>query len=97
VELFDWDDANLLHIAEHDVSTIEAEYVVTHDPLDLDIQVRESEERLAQVGVTEQGRILVVISVMRADRIRVVTAFDAPRRHKLLFERWRGENYGTET
>jgi hypothetical protein len=36
VEIFDWDDANLLHIAQHDVTPEEAEYVLFHDPLDLD-------------------------------------------------------------
>jgi len=60
-------------------------------------QVRESEERLAQVGATRKGRILVVISVARREIIRVVTAFDAARRYRLLFELWRGENYGTKT
>jgi uncharacterized DUF497 family protein len=93
---FDWDDANIQHIAEHDVGTDEVEYVITHDPLDVEIQVRESEERFVQVGATAAGRILLVISIERRDRVRVVTAFDAGRRHRLMYERWRGESYGTE-
>ena len=31
-ELFDWDDANIRHIAEHDVNPEEAEEVVLGDP-----------------------------------------------------------------
>ncbi len=38
---FDWDDANIQHLAEHDVGPDEAEYVIMHDPLDVEIQVRE--------------------------------------------------------
>jgi uncharacterized protein len=96
---FDWDAANYEHIAEHDVSPREAEYVVLHDPLDLEVQVREREERFVQVGATPKGRILVVVSTVRGDLVRVVTAFDAPRRYRLAYERWRGgrgESYGTK-
>jgi uncharacterized DUF497 family protein len=81
---FDWDDANIQHIAEHDVDAEEAEYVIAHDPLDVEVQVRESEERFVQVGATAVGRILLVISIERGDRVRVVTAFDASRRHRLM-------------
>lgn len=34
-DLFDWDDANILHLAEHDVQPDEAEEVILGDPLDL--------------------------------------------------------------
>jgi uncharacterized DUF497 family protein len=70
---------------------------VLHDPLDLEVQVRGSEERFVQVGASATGRILVVVSTVREDRIRVVTAFDALRRYRLAYERWRGESYGTKT
>jgi hypothetical protein len=33
--IFDWDDANLAHIAQHDVSQQEAEQVILGDPLDM--------------------------------------------------------------
>lgn len=97
MELFDGDDANLLHIAQHDVTADAAEHVLTNNPLDLDTPLLESEERLAQVGVTRQGRILVVISKVRGECVRIVTSFDASRRDKLLFERWRGGKNATKT
>lgn len=94
--VFDWDEANRSHIAEHGVSTSEVEFVVLHDPLDLEVQLREGEERFVQVGATGQSRVLVVISTVRGELVRVVTAFDAPRRYRVAFERWREENYGAE-
>jgi uncharacterized DUF497 family protein len=97
VQFFEWDDANLLHIDQHDVSADEAEHALTHGSLDVKVEVRESEERFVQVGATGRGRILRLISVVRGNTIRVVTAFDAPRRDRRLFERWRGESYGTKT
>jgi uncharacterized DUF497 family protein len=86
---FDWDDANREHIAEHGVTTDEAEYVVLNDPLDLDLQVVDSEERFVQVGATAQGRVLRVVTTMRGAIVRVVTAYDAPRRDRLAYEYWR--------
>jgi hypothetical protein len=34
-ELFDWDDANINHIAEHGVSPDEAEEVIRRDTLEM--------------------------------------------------------------
>ncbi len=93
---FDWDDANREHIAEHDVTPEEAEYVLLGDPLDIEVQIEGNEERLVQVGATSKGRILLVISVIRKTSIRVVTAYDAARRYRIAYHRWRGENYATE-
>jgi uncharacterized DUF497 family protein len=78
-ELFDWDDANILHLAEHDVMPEEAEEVVLGDPLDAGFDVVNSEERWSYLGETDEGRILRVLITMRGERIRVLTAFDASR------------------
>jgi uncharacterized DUF497 family protein len=37
------------------------------------------EERFQEVGITPSGRFLVVLSRMRGMRLRVVTAYDAPK------------------
>ena len=76
---FDWDDANLMHIAEHAVTAAEAEYVLEGPTLDIEYQDWHEEERFAEAGMTALGRILVVITTWRGLRIRVVTAYDAPR------------------
>ena len=74
---FDWDDANLLHIALHNVSQDEAEQVCESDTVALDQYDVSGEDRLAEVGLTRAGRVLKVISVDRGDKTRVVTAYDA--------------------
>ena len=37
------------------------------------------EERFAEAGATAKGRILVVVTTWRGLKIRVVTAYDAPK------------------
>jgi uncharacterized DUF497 family protein len=93
---FDWDDANRQHIAEHDVTTDEAEEFIANDPLDLDKQDDEGEERYLQVGETRKGRILLVVSTWRGQRIRIVTAFDAPRRWRRYYLERKVDLYGGE-
>ena len=75
---FDWDRANIQHIVKHDVTVEEAECVLNGVTLDVDFQDWFDEERFAEVGVTARGRYLVVVTTWRGDRLRVVTAFDAP-------------------
>jgi uncharacterized DUF497 family protein len=77
--MFDWDEANIAHIAEHNVLPSEAEEVVSNNPLDVDYVVRNGESRLRQAGETSTGRILAVITVLRNRMTRVVTAYPASR------------------
>ncbi len=85
-ELFDWDSANIDHIAEHDVTPEEAEEVVLGDPMEMDSDKSASgENRWTYVGETIQGRILQVVIAIRSEKIRVVTAFEPIRRFKLLY------------
>jgi len=95
---FSWDDANRSHIAEHSVSPEEAEQVVLNEPLDLEIQIRGGEERTLQVGETDVGRILVVVTTWRGQKVRVVTAFPANKKLRELYaqnaEAEAGENHG---
>jgi uncharacterized DUF497 family protein len=74
----DWDDANVEHIAEHDVSPAEAEDAIL-DPDRVPSQARSTpaEKRQGIVGMTEDGRILFVSFTKHAGAIRVVTAYDA--------------------
>lgn len=76
---FDWDNANRDHIARHQVSPEEAEQVIDNDPLDIDAETVDGEDRISNIGRTDQGRFLVVITTLRESRIRVVTAFPAPK------------------
>jgi len=82
---FDWDEANIGHLAEHNVKPEEAEEVILNRPVDLETHTRDGEERLAQIGETDAGWILVVISTMRGGKIRVVTAWPAKERLRRCF------------
>jgi len=81
--VFDWDEANIRHLARHDITPDEAEYVLMNDPQHLSTQIDENEERLVEIGFTKAGRCLVVLSTWRGNRQRVVTAYDAPRALKM--------------
>jgi hypothetical protein len=83
--LFDWNQSNIDHIANHAITPSEAEQVVQNDPIDLEFQRRGEESRIAQIGETDQGRILVVVSTLRSGLTRVVTAFPAQRRLRAVY------------
>jgi uncharacterized protein len=84
--LFDWDSANIGHIAEHDVTPEEAEEVVLGDPMEMDFERNaESEDRWTYIGETKQAEIFQVVITLRGDRIRVVTAYQPTKRDKLLY------------
>lgn len=84
---FDWDEHNRQHIAEHRVTPAEAEQVILNDPIDLTMQVEDGEERIVQVGSTDKNRILIVVTTWREEKIRVVTAYPAPKQLRTLYLR----------
>jgi hypothetical protein len=89
---FDWDEANIAHIAEHDVVPKEAEEAVTNNPLDLSYEVRDGEIRFRQVGETSSGRILVVVSTERKGLTRVITAHRPSRFLHATYLKYRKES-----
>jgi uncharacterized DUF497 family protein len=87
---FEWDDANRDHIARHQVSPEEAEQVIDNDPLDLESEVVDGEQRFSSIGRTDHGRFLLVVTTLRHSRIRVVTAFPAPKGLVNLYVAYKG-------
>lgn len=87
--LFDWDEENLSHIARHHVSPEEAEEVLLNDPLDLEYQDQDGEERTLQIGLTLSMRFLAVATTLRSGRIRVITAYPATPKQQLVYLRQR--------
>jgi uncharacterized DUF497 family protein len=77
---FDWDQANIGHVALHSVLPEEAEQVILHDPVDLGMEIVEGEECYLNLGATAPGRVLLVVTTWREDRVRVVTAFEPIKR-----------------
>ncbi len=85
---FDWDTANLDHIAKHNVTQEEAEQVILGDPLDTELQVTDGshgEERLLQLGETAKGRILQLLTTWRDGKVGVISAWEAPKQLKLYY------------
>ena len=85
--VFEWDHANLAHIARHNVARAETEQAIIGYTVDLGWQTHEEEERLVQVGQTQSGRVLLIITTWRGESVRVVTAFDASPGFRNLFLR----------
>jgi uncharacterized DUF497 family protein len=85
---FDWDDDNVEHIARHRVAPWEAEEAAL-DPEGVTIRGGRS-GRVAVIGMTEAGRVLVV-ALDRGDRgvWCVVTARNASQNEKRLYRRRR--------
>ena len=84
---FDWDEANRNHLARHDVTADEAEEAILGDPLDIEMQRAEGggEERLLHIGETAKDRILQLMTTWRGGKVRVISAWDAPRQLKLYY------------
>jgi uncharacterized protein len=86
--IFDWDEANKKHLAKHNVTPGEAKQAITGDPLDIELQTvddAEDEERLLQIGQTAKGRILQLVTTWREGKVRVISAWDAPRQVKQYY------------
>jgi uncharacterized protein len=90
---FEWDHANLAHIARHKIAPAEAEHVLRNDPLDLEVQDVDGEQRFTQVGETRAGRILLVVVTVRGSSLRVVTAWDAPSAIKRSYLQQKGSEH----
>jgi uncharacterized DUF497 family protein len=83
--MFIWDAENLSHIARHKITQEEAEQVIQNDPLDLERQIVNGEERFLHLGETLAKRILFVVVTERDDLLRVVTAFPADREARRFY------------
>jgi uncharacterized DUF497 family protein len=89
--MFDWDESNLDHLAEHGITGEEAEQALL-DPWRLSAPVYQvtGERRRGALGATAAGRLLFVVFTHRDGLIRVVTARDASARDRRRY-RSRGE------
>ena len=84
---FDWDSANINHIAEHGITPEQAEQVFENGPFELDRYFRGGEERRNYLGETDEGLVLTVVATERNDQIRIVTAHRAKRSMRQRYER----------
>lgn len=87
---FEWDEDNCSHIAYHGVTPDEAAAVLYHDPLEIEVQLRNGEERRLVIGMTDEGRYLSVVYTIREEFIRVVTAFPASAKRRRMYRERKG-------
>ena len=94
--MFDWDEANAVHIAKHGVEPHEAEEVTTNYPIDLAVTIRNGEERTEQVGETNNGRIIRVVTTLRHGKIRVIMAIPLRTRWHARYFAMKGNQYARD-
>ena len=87
---FDWDRANIRHLARHRVTPEEAEQALLNDPFDLEYQVIGGEHRWTSLGHTDGLRILLVVWALRGDVVRIVTARSASKQLRQAYLREKG-------
>ena len=81
---FDWDDANISHLAAHGVTPKEFEQAFRNH-IRLYRAVHHRERRYVVLGETERSRVLTLIYTMRGRKIRAVTAHTAPRKQRKFY------------
>jgi uncharacterized DUF497 family protein len=85
---FDWDAANVAHIAQHGITPEECEEAYWNGPMVIEVQERKSERRRLCLGETNAARLLTFVITERSDKIRFVTAHPM---HAKQREIYRGE------
>lgn len=85
---FDRDDANIEHIAEHQLDPEEVEQAMLDDNrIPATAYSTRTERHYGAIGATESGRILFVVYVRGMGFTRSVTARDASSLHKRHYRR----------
>jgi len=89
VEL-DWDEANIRHLARHKISRREVEELFAGEPILIDHQAADREDRWSVVGATKALRVLVLVFTVRDQRFRPITGWNADRRTREEYFKNRG-------
>lgn len=83
---FEWDDAKAAsNLAKHGVSFEEAASALK-DPFSQDFEDSLSPENLVTLAASPSGRILYVVSTEREHRLRLISAREATRYERRLYE-----------
>jgi uncharacterized DUF497 family protein len=78
--IFDWDEANADHVAQHGVTPAQVEQVFENSPEEKKRENRKGEDRFVVMGPDNDGRVIIVVATMRDEKIRPVTAYPVHRR-----------------
>jgi uncharacterized DUF497 family protein len=86
---FDWDNHNERHLARHSISRSDAEDVLSGNHVLLAYEIESHEDRWTAVGMTCNGRVLVIVFAIRDGLVRPITGWVADDdTAKLYFEEW---------
>ena len=86
--MFDWDEFNEDHLAEHGVSPEEAEEALEDPHRQRGPSYNTpTEKRRSYYGATVDGRILFVVVTQRDERLRVLSARDADAQGKKQYRK----------
>ena len=84
---FDWDEANVAHIAERHITISEVQSVFRDDAaVAVPAYNTPTEVRFAIAGMAETQRFLTVIYTWRGPKIRSITARPASRRERMQYQ-----------
>ncbi len=87
---FQWDDGNQdKNWIKHQVSITECEEVFFDDQkIKLkDILHSDKEDRFIILGMTKKDRILFIVYTIRKNKVRIISARDADKKEKKLYEK----------
>lgn len=83
---FEWDENKAMsNVAKHSVTFNEAALAMK-DPFSLDFEDRVEPARLVTLAASPAGRILYVVSTQSGERIRIISAREATRHERRLYE-----------
>ena len=88
---FDWDEANIQHLARHKLTPEEFEQAVLRDPILVGYENVDGEDRWTGLGATDSLRVLVLVFTIRGGCVRAVTAYDADKKRAEAFWKERGQ------
>jgi uncharacterized DUF497 family protein len=89
VEGFDWDTGNIdKNWRKHRVHTLECEEVFFNEPFCVTEDAGHSgtERRFYLLGATNAGRRLLVVFIIRNNRLRVISARDMSHKERKVYE-----------
>ena len=87
--LFDWDAANVEHIARHGIAPEECEEAYRNGPMVIEHQRRRHERRRLCLGETNRGRLVTFVVIERQGKVRFVTAYPMHASQRRIY---RGED-----
>jgi uncharacterized DUF497 family protein len=85
--IFDWDEHNIEHIAEHKLDPDSVEDAFYNRNVPAPAYNTPAEKRRTLIGTTDAGRVIYVVYTRRSSKIRVVTARDATVSEKRRYRR----------